>query len=68
MVALEPAQRRVVLGDGTALPYDRCLLATGGSTRLLPGLGRDVPAVHYLRDLADARRLRAALVPGPGSP
>jgi len=30
---LEPAEHRVLLDDGTALEYDRCLVATGSSVR-----------------------------------
>ena len=36
VMAIEPADQRVLLGDGTRLPYDRLLLATGGRARALP--------------------------------
>ena len=58
---LEPAARRVRLDDGTDLAYDALLLATGASpVSLGPELERGTPAVHYLRSLADSRRIVAA--------
>jgi NADPH-dependent 2,4-dienoyl-CoA reductase/sulfur reductase-like enzyme len=61
-VALDPGARRLTLADGTALVFDRLLLATGGRARALP-----VPGAEHallLRTLEDARRLRPRLVPG----
>ncbi len=59
--AIDPPGRRVHMDDGTELPYDALLLATGASpVRLDPALERGVPAVHYLRSLADSRRIVAA--------
>lgn len=63
-VRLDPAQRCIHLGDGRALAYRQCLLATGGRARVLAALPPGTPRVHYLRSLDDARRLRAALAPG----
>jgi NADPH-dependent 2,4-dienoyl-CoA reductase/sulfur reductase-like enzyme len=61
--ALEPEARTVRLDTGERLAYEKLLIATGGAPRRLPFLeGRG--NVHYLRTLADARRLRAELVPG----
>jgi 3-phenylpropionate/trans-cinnamate dioxygenase ferredoxin reductase component len=62
-VALDPVARRVRLDDRSILGYDDLIVATGAHARRLPGLaGR--PNVHVLRSLADARRLRGALLPG----
>jgi NADPH-dependent 2,4-dienoyl-CoA reductase/sulfur reductase-like enzyme len=61
-VALEPAAHRVRLASGARYPYGRLLIATGGVPRRLPFL--DHRNVHLLRDVADARRLRAELLPG----
>ena len=59
--AIDTAGRRVALGDGTSLPFDRLLLATGAVPRTLPVAGADLPGVHTFRTLADADRLRAAV-------
>jgi 3-phenylpropionate/trans-cinnamate dioxygenase ferredoxin reductase subunit len=63
-VAIDRARRQVRLADGTALAYDRCLLATGGDARQLPTMPRGTPGVHYVRTLDDARRLRDSLRAG----
>jgi len=60
---LDPDRRRVVLAGGEELPYGRLLIASGGAPRRLPLL-EGFENVHYLRTLADSRRLRADLAPG----
>ncbi|HEX3239009.1 MAG TPA: FAD-dependent oxidoreductase [Solirubrobacterales bacterium] len=60
--AVDVAGRSLTVDSGEALRYDKLLIATGGTARALPFL--DHANVHALRTLADARRLRAALVPG----
>ena len=62
-VGLDVAARKLELDDGTALQYEKLLIATGSRARRLPDLD-GWPNVHYLRTLADARALRAALRPG----
>lgn len=62
--SLDVAARCARTASGETLAFDRCLLATGGRARLLPGLPPDAPNVHYLRGLDDARRLRRRLQPG----
>jgi NADPH-dependent 2,4-dienoyl-CoA reductase/sulfur reductase-like enzyme/nitrite reductase/ring-hydroxylating ferredoxin subunit len=54
---LDPAARRLTLADGTALDYDAVLLAPGGTPRTLDVPGADLPGVHVLRSLEDARRI-----------
>jgi 3-phenylpropionate/trans-cinnamate dioxygenase ferredoxin reductase component len=58
---LEPAAREVVLASGERLGYDAVLLATGATPRRLTVPGADLAGVHYLRTMADAERLRAAI-------
>ena len=61
--SLDPAARTVRLDSGAELAYDELLIATGGGARTLPFLA-GFENVHYLRTLADARRLRPELRPG----
>lgn len=50
--------------DGSSLPYDRLLVATGSSPTLPPIGGTDVPGVVSCWTLEDARRIAAELQPG----
>ena len=52
---------QVGLEGGELLSYERLLLATGAEPRRLPLSGAELDGVHYLRDLADADNLAAAL-------
>ncbi|WP_261991417.1 NAD(P)/FAD-dependent oxidoreductase [Streptomyces sp. OR43] len=54
-------RRLVTLDDGTALPYDRVVLATGSRSRRLSALSGELT----LRGLDDALRLRGRLAAGP---
>src|SRR5512137_396095 len=53
--ALDPRARALRLQDGTVLPFDRLLVATGSrpSKEAIPGI--DLPGVHSCWTLADAR-------------
>ncbi|MEW6231905.1 MAG: FAD-dependent oxidoreductase [Chloroflexota bacterium] len=55
---LEASARTVLLDDGTRLPYDRLLLATGASARLPEIPGREAQGVFKLDTLADAEAIR----------
>ncbi|KWD71564.1 anthranilate 1,2-dioxygenase system ferredoxin--NAD(+) reductase [Burkholderia ubonensis] len=62
--AIERDAQRVRLDDGATLPYRRLVLATGSRVRRFGGpVDAGVP-LHYVRTVADARALRAALAPG----
>jgi len=61
VVTIDVRGGRVRLDDGNDLPFSALLLATGASpVRLTPELERGAPSVHYLRTLADSRRIAAA--------
>ncbi|WP_042267233.1 FAD-dependent oxidoreductase [Paraburkholderia heleia] len=56
---LHVASQEVELADGSRVPYDRLLLATGAEAVRLPIPGMDLPHVHTLRTLADSRAIIA---------
>ncbi|HEV7248808.1 MAG TPA: FAD-dependent oxidoreductase [Shinella sp.] len=60
---IDRTRRRIVLSDGTALPYDKLLLATGARPRVLPGTAHG-GRIAALRSHDDAARIRAHLVEG----
>jgi 3-phenylpropionate/trans-cinnamate dioxygenase ferredoxin reductase component len=60
--AIDRTGRAVLLADGSRIPYERLLIATGAQPRRLP-LAEGRP-VAYLRTVADARRILAAVRPG----
>jgi len=61
VASIDPAGRRVQLADGVSLPFGALLLATGAApVRLAPELEAGSPKVHYLRSLADSRRIVGA--------
>ncbi|MGO6879081.1 NAD(P)/FAD-dependent oxidoreductase [Rhizobium ruizarguesonis] len=61
---LDPASRIVTLSDGTALSYDKLLLATGAAARSLPGAPVGSRHIRSLRTHHDAAALREAMKPG----
>jgi 3-phenylpropionate/trans-cinnamate dioxygenase ferredoxin reductase subunit len=58
---VDPKSSEVELASGERLPYDRLLLATGAAPRHLAVPGSDLAGVLYLRSLADADEIRAAI-------
>ncbi|MCF1593489.1 NAD(P)/FAD-dependent oxidoreductase [Streptomyces muensis] len=56
---LDVTDRTVRLADGSAVPYDGLIVATGVRPRRLPGEG-----AHVLRTMDDALALREKLTPG----
>ncbi|WP_328790531.1 MULTISPECIES: NAD(P)/FAD-dependent oxidoreductase [unclassified Streptomyces] len=60
-VHLDRDAKKVVLGDGTVLFYDKLLLATGAEPRRLDVPGTGLAGVHHLRRLAHAERLKGVL-------
>jgi len=65
--AIDRAARTLALSDGSALPYDRLALATGGRARPLPcaqGAAANATNLHYLRTLQDVERLKPDFLAG----
>jgi len=65
VASVDPRGRRIRLDDGTELTYGALLLATGASpVRLGAEVASGSPQVHYLRTLADSRRIVGAVREG----
>jgi NADPH-dependent 2,4-dienoyl-CoA reductase/sulfur reductase-like enzyme len=62
--SLDCEERELTLADGSTVRADAIVLATGTHARRLP-FGRDLEGVLELRNLSDARALRAALESAP---
>lgn len=58
---IDRTARQVVLADGSTLPYDHLVLATGAAARPLSCPGHDLDGVMVLRSLEDATTLKARL-------
>jgi nitrite reductase [NAD(P)H] large subunit len=58
--AIDRAARTVALADGTAVPYDKLLLATGSRPLAPPIQGLGLPNVRAFRDIADVEAMIAA--------
>lgn len=61
VTAIHPDQKSIHLDDGTALDYDKLILALGAVPRRLPMAAMDAQNVFVLRDGDDARALKASL-------
>ena len=62
--AIAPASRSVLFSDGTRLDYSQLILATGSRVRPLIGVNDTLGGVHYLRTIADCKRLAKDFTPG----
>jgi 3-phenylpropionate/trans-cinnamate dioxygenase ferredoxin reductase subunit len=66
VLGLRPADRAVILGSDRIHRSDAVIIATGARARAIPVAGRlPSSAVHAVRDLGDARRLRRELAKRP---
>ncbi|MBP2149076.1 FAD-dependent oxidoreductase [Xanthobacter flavus] len=61
VAGVDAASRIATLSDGTEISYGALLIATGGTARRLGVAGDDLPGVHHLRTLEDARSIAASL-------
>jgi len=62
--AIDRAVKRLHLSAGAPVAYDKLILCNGGRARTLQVPGADLPGVHTLRNIEDARVLGQALRPG----
>ena len=58
---IDRAAKSIAFDDGDTQSYDRLMIATGARVRRLDIPGADLDGVHYLRDIADTRAIRAGL-------
>lgn len=61
VASIDRAAKQVLLADGSALPYDGLVLATGSTPRSLPLPGGAAAGVHALRSRGDADAISARL-------
>jgi 3-phenylpropionate/trans-cinnamate dioxygenase ferredoxin reductase subunit len=62
--SIDRAGHEVELADGSRVGYDKLLLATGASPRILPAGTRVTGGVHYLRRIDDCERIKDVLSGG----
>ena len=56
---IDTEQKQVVLADGSAYPYDKCIYALGSSSFIPPFTGKDLPEVVAIRSIADVEKVNA---------
>ncbi len=61
VASVDPGTGTVITSDGEEVPYDRLLLATGGSPFVPPIRGADLENVYTVRKLEDAIDVREGL-------
>lgn len=60
VMSVDPAAHSVTTDDGQTVGYGKLVWATGGSPRMLPIPGGDLPGVQGVRTRADADAMKAA--------
>ena len=63
---IDPKGKTVTAADGTVLPYDKLVIATGSNPFIIPLPGKDLEGVIAYRDLEDTERM-IALGAKPGA-
>jgi len=58
---VDPQKGSLSLSDGTSLPYDLLVMATGAEATRLDIPGRDLEGVFVIRDLTDALKMKSYL-------
>jgi len=62
-VSIVRDQKYVILDSGEELAYSHLIIATGTRARYLPVQGGDLPAIKYLRTVADVDDIKSTLLP-----
>jgi nitrite reductase (NADH) large subunit len=57
---IDRVAREVVTSDGSRVPYDRLVIATGSHPIVIPVPGKDLPGVITFRDIADVDAMLTA--------
>jgi 3-phenylpropionate/trans-cinnamate dioxygenase ferredoxin reductase subunit len=65
VTAISPSEHTVTLDNVEPLHYDKLLLATGSTPRILSIAGSENRGIHYLRRMGDSDSLKNALSAGP---
>ncbi len=63
VISVDPGSQVIHTSTGAEVRYEYLLMATGSQCRRLQLPGADLMGVHYLRNVGDALRLRAELLP-----
>ncbi|MGV8983452.1 FAD-dependent oxidoreductase [Clostridium sp.] len=58
---LKPEENKVLLKDGTAISYDKLILANGSENRIIPMPGIDKSGVFTLRNLKDLEAIKTKM-------
>ncbi|MGO4384536.1 NAD(P)/FAD-dependent oxidoreductase [Specibacter sp. RAF43] len=61
---VDPAAHTVTLAGGDTLAYEKLLIATGATPRIIPFPGVDLDGVHYFRSKADSLAMKELLSAG----
>ncbi|MBD9652993.1 FAD-dependent oxidoreductase [Ensifer sp. ENS09] len=64
VMAIDRAEKRVTLADGSSIAYDLLLLTTGARARTIDGMDEAPRRIRTLRTHADAEEIRRELSPG----
>lgn len=56
---LDAAEKKVVLADGTIIPFDKCVYALGASGFIPPIKGKELPEVVSIRGIGDVEKVNA---------
>ncbi len=64
VTSIDLHNKRVAENAGITYQFEKLLLATGGSPRVLPVPGGNLEGICYYRTLSDYEKIRAAAIPG----